>query len=181
MSLKTRAHCFVVRPQSPHLALQSCSEHSFHVVLCHSQNSCLSTQAHLTLHPSNKNTYPHHITILCAVHCNTRVLTGIRFLPPPLQPREIFPSNPPPRRGPQFPNSRSSRHHRRFPRLRRRFNGGIEFLQLGHCLLQVPPLHAPLHRVRSISHFKQKFREGPRSHAVHGEEFRRNREGQRSY
>lgn len=131
MSLKTRAHCFVVRPQSPHLALQSCSEHSFHVVLCHSHYSCFSTQMHLTLHPPHKNTHPHHIIIIiiimCAVHGNTRVLTGIGFLPPrsPSQPHKIFPSNAPPRRGPQFPNPRPCRHHCRFTRFRCWFNGGI--------------------------------------------------------
>lgn len=120
-----------MRPQSPHLALnlQSCSEHSFHVVLCHSHYSCFSTQIHLTLHPPHKNNHPHHIIIIimCAVHGNTRVLTGIGFLPPrsPSQPHKIFPSNAPPRRGPQFPNPRPCRHRCRFTRFRCWFNGGI--------------------------------------------------------
>ncbi|KHN40558.1 Pentatricopeptide repeat-containing protein [Glycine soja] len=64
---------------------------------------------------------------MCAVHGNTRVLTGIGFLPPrsPSQPHKIFPSNAPPRRGPQFPNPRPCRHRCRFTRFRCWFNGGI--------------------------------------------------------
>jgi len=141
--------------------------HSFHVFLCDSQkNSCIFSHTHLRLHLPHKITDPHTIIvniiiiiIMCAVHGKTSVLTGIRFLRRPAHPHEILPSAP--RRGSQFPNPRPSCHHSRFARLRRRFTGGPPILQLGHCLIQVPPLHAPLHCVRNVSHRKQKCRDGP--------------------
>jgi len=132
----------------------------FDVFLCDSQkNSCNSSHTHLLLHLPHKIVDPHTIVvfifIMCGVHSKTSVLTGIRFLRRPPYPHEILPSAP--RRRSQFPNSRPSCHNRRFARLRRRFSGGPPILQLGHCLVQVPPLHAPLHCVRDVSHRKQKF------------------------